>query len=161
MGGSVTTALFFSMADQKVSSLWKKILFNKQLTIESFAMKPYFLILVFFLNIGIPREGYSVQRELLISLFKVLQPWMMEKNSYLKEGALPPKILETFNEVDIPFKNLNSIAQKFFLRPSGTERIDVLNSPQDPFLKEKTPELMLLFEKMGFLTKIDPPKETL
>jgi hypothetical protein len=86
---------------------------------------------------------------------------MMEKNSYLKEGALPPKILETFNEVDIPFKNLNSIAQKFFLRPSGTERIDVLNSPQDPFLKEKTPELMLLFEKMGFLTKIDPPKETL
>jgi hypothetical protein len=114
MGGSVTTALFFSMADQKVSSLWKKILFNKQLTIESFAMKPYFLILVFFLNIGIPREGYSVQRELLISLFKVLQPWMMEKNSYLKEWALPPKILETFNEVDIPFKNLNSIVKNFF-----------------------------------------------
>jgi hypothetical protein len=67
------------------------MLFNKQLTIESFAMKPYFLILVFFLNIGIPREGHSVQRELLISLFKILQPWIKEKKSHLKEGALSPK----------------------------------------------------------------------
>jgi hypothetical protein len=54
-------------------------------------VKPYFLILVFLLNRGTPRDGYGVERKLLIPLFKILQPWIKEKKSHLKEGALSPK----------------------------------------------------------------------